>query len=192
MEIFCAKCSGNVSRLKLHGYPNEEVRVCNKCLYEATKENEYADKYLGLVRKGLSAQLHPQRRDGVKEAVVMRLDNAFPQFLIERPGSSTGEEGAELKASRGLAIVDMAVIRAAADSAVTLEITTRSDTLRFDTARYRANARSAPPGPVTDADRALPDRPEVVHAWVWGRRCRPARKSAICGWRRSRRPRSCT
>ena len=134
MEIFCAKCSGNVSRLKLHGYPNEEVRVCNKCLYEAGKENEYADKYLGLVRKGLSAQLHPVRREGAKEAIVFRLDNAFPQFIIERADAVPDESG-EPKPTRGLAIIDMAVIRPLADSTITLEITTRSDTLRFDCAR---------------------------------------------------------
>jgi hypothetical protein len=167
MDIFCGKCSANVSRLKLHGYPNEEVRVCNKCLYEAGKENEYADKYLGLVRKGVSAVMHAHTKDGTKQQVVLRLDSAFPQFLVERPRAPdapepTAEE--QMRASRGLAIVDMATIRAGQDSAVTLEITTRSDTLRFDVAGYaRPRARG---GRDACAVRGSLQRQQLTDGWT--------------------------
>jgi len=133
LDIFCGKCSSNSIKLKMHGYPNEAVRVCNKCLYEAGKENDYVDRYLSLVRKGVQAMLHPVRRDSEPEPVFVHLDNAFPQFLIERPGAEPTAEKPGPR--RGIAIVDMANIRAGAGSEVTLEITTRNDIIRLDLAR---------------------------------------------------------
>eukprot|EP00004_Rigifila_ramosa_P012753 TRINITY_DN2785_c0_g1_i3.p2 TRINITY_DN2785_c0_g1~~TRINITY_DN2785_c0_g1_i3.p2 ORF type:complete len:161 (+),score=26.07 TRINITY_DN2785_c0_g1_i3:50-484(+) len=54
--VFCNNCSLKRDRLVLHGYPSEQVRVCNNCAYLAPRENAVAEVHLPKLLEGTAFQ----------------------------------------------------------------------------------------------------------------------------------------
>ena len=74
-QSFCKRCCGRTARLKLWGYSNTQVKVCQNCHRMATEENDFVERWYPLLLRGerykkhgtilvsnVRVQLHPSCR----------------------------------------------------------------------------------------------------------------------------------